>query len=158
MRFDNIGNEERGEVYIWSLMFKIAGILIVASIVLGGAAWGMGMFSRPFRTVSEITEQTFNGNNVIYNYEYFFNQYGVITATKAKVEIAKEEETKFKEVHPDPSKWDYTTQKEYEALSENYRGVKNILQDQVAEYNANASKANKNIFKSAECPDHVSVD
>jgi hypothetical protein len=148
-------NEEREEVRVVRIVLAIFALIIF----VGAISWTLQMMTRPARTVSEITERTFNGNNVIFNYELFHDRYETIKATKGKIKNMNDSFVALKESLPkDSDKWNYDQRMQYENMNNALVGLKNVLQDQVAEYNADAKKINRNIFKSKDLPTRISVD
>jgi len=134
---------------------KVILILIIAIIVLifGGIFLKVVFF--PINSVEksidmtyDITDKTLDGENAIYNYEYFKKQEESIEALKNKEDTAKEVIVEFKDMYgKDGTKYDRETKVEYSRLSANVTALKNQLDDAIADYNAKSKMVNKNIFK-----------
>ena len=93
MRFDDIVKDDN--VRFSRLGVKI-GLLTIGFIILISL---IGILTLPFRSGTTILENTFDGNNVVYNYEWFHNQYNKVQATQQKVNLAQEAIENFNSTH-----------------------------------------------------------
>lgn len=132
-------------------MIAIVGILLFAAVIAGG--WMLKAALLPAKTVTaqigsagNIIDQTYDAENAIYNYEWFKTQYEDIGATERIIRNTKTEMDAYKEMYGDASAWDWQTKQDYNSLQGKYLGQQNFYEDLVAEYNARAKMANRNIF------------
>ncbi|HAT74139.1 MAG: hypothetical protein US30_C0006G0036 [Candidatus Moranbacteria bacterium GW2011_GWF2_36_839] len=148
-------DENTGEVKVGRIILYVFGVMVLISAL----GFGWKMITRPARTASEIVEKTFDGENVIAVYETFFNRYNEIQATGKKLKNAVQlfENTKAG-LSKDPEQWNYNQRQEYDRLSQMETAFKNQLEDQVAAYNADASKKNKEIFMDRNLPQHLTSE
>jgi len=102
-----------------------------------------------------VVEKTIDADNVIYNYEYFKDQYRAILAMDQKVQIAKDALDKFEKDAGPRKDWDLRDKEEHSRLVSNVTGTENMKKDMVAQYNANASKVNRNIFMGKDTPQRI---
>lgn len=140
---------------------KIAGLIILYFLgavagyfVLGYTLAILGIAALPlFHLQSKINanygiiQKTYDPNNVIYNYEWFKSRYEAIQAIDVKIANAQQAESDYNSQLPkDRTIWSYALQTESGRLHSVVLGLQNQKQDLVAEYNARAKEANRNIF------------
>jgi hypothetical protein len=102
----------------------------------------------------DIADQTLNGNNVIYNYEWFLSQYNAYQAINTKIADAERTVQTFVGGLPaDRGQWSYADSTEYQRLQAIAEGLKFQRSDIVAEYNAKSSMVNRSIFKDNSLPE-----
>lgn len=94
----------------------------------------------------DIITQTYDADNALYNYHWFKSKTEEIKATDNKIIDAKTSLDDFLITFP-KEKWDSIDKNEYNRLNTNYLGLKNYYNDLVAEYNARAKSADREIFK-----------
>ncbi len=154
MKPEKYYNENTGEVKVGKIIGYV--FLIVCLIIALG--FGVKFIFFPAQVAQELAEQTFDGSRMIYVYEDFYNTYEAAKATAIKVKNHEQALADFKFGHPDPTKWSYNDQQEYERLSSTIMSVKNILADQVGQYNANAAKINRAFLKGDKLPDSLVIE
>lgn len=132
----------------------IAAIIIIGILVVAiPGAWMLKVALLPAKTVTSqidsagnIIDKTYDAENAIYNYEWFKTQFEDIEATERIIRNTKTEMDAYKEMYGDASAWDWQTKQDYNSLQSKYLGQQNFYEDLVAEYNARAKMANRNIF------------
>jgi hypothetical protein len=139
---------EKGPVAIW---WKVLGFVLLVTIVLGA----VGVVFNPFRQGARILEKTMDADNVIYNYEYFKRQWRAIEAIDRKIEVQQKSIGSFEESAGQRKEWTRDDRIEHARLSSIVVGLEQQRADMVAEYNARAAMANRQIFMGGDCPDHV---
>lgn len=155
MKWTSYYDPETQDVRVVKIFFHI----LLAIVIISALGWGWRMFTRPARTVSEVTERTFAGDNVIYQYEHFYDLYHTVRATVQKVKNTQESFNQLVAGLPqDPAGWNYVERESYSNLNNALMGTKNILADQVEQYNADASKINRKLFKSDNLPHQIEID
>ena len=107
----------------------VIGVLIVLSAVGGTGFFVLNLVSQPARTV----QKTFDADNVIYNYEWFRQQYQDVRAMDGKIATMEAGAA-------------YAIGDEKTRLSSIVLGLKTKRQQMVADYNARGSMANRSIF------------
>lgn len=94
---------------------------------------------------AEVYEQTFNGRNIIYNYEWFYD-------ANAQVQ------SKARAISDHAKLVSSAEGSESSRLQMELTGMRNVCRDLVQEYNANSQKANRALFKANDIPDQLSMD
>lgn len=96
----------------------------------------------------EIVEDTIEADNAVQQYEEFRVLYHEIEAQRAQVDNAYDELDRFYEVHgEDPSQWSRTAEEDHSRIQQRITGNQNQLENLVADYNAQSSMANRELFK-----------
>jgi hypothetical protein len=93
-----------------------------------------------------VIEKTYNPDNAIYNYEWFKQKYEDIQANKTKINNAQLTLDNFELSSGSRDKWTFEDKNEDARLQTIVLGLKNHQEDLVADYNARAKMANRNIF------------
>ena len=146
---------ERGPGAIFWRGFKWFIGFIVLITVLG---YGINWLFFPAKVATDLRDQTFDANRMVYVYENFFNQYEAVKATARKIQNQQDALDNFMRTHPNPDSWKYNERQEQERLNSSLMAVRNILADQVTQYNADAAKINREFLKSDKLPDHLEID
>jgi hypothetical protein len=102
-----------------------------------------------------VLDKTLDPNNVIYNYEFFKQSYQDIQALTAKIIDAQKAVSSFDSQFQSRKEMDREDKLESERLHAILTGLQQERQTEVAQYNARASEANRNIFKSNDVPNHI---
>lgn len=142
---------------------KILGLILLLMFVgLFGFVFRIAVYplfvaEKVVDTGYELTDKTFNADNVISNYEWFKTQYEAINAQKEKANQSEiEYETFSEKLNSDSSKWTKFQEREEASLRNSLSANKKILADLIAEYNARAKMVNRSIFK-GELPDEIDL-
>jgi len=112
---------------------------IVALTYLGTA---IGLITLPARVVNEAATP----EKVIFNYEYFHQQYQDIRATSVKIKTAY-----------DAMNMPNLTEEQRTTYTTNYIGVQNYIQSLTAEYNARSKMLTRKLFKDKQLPYQITV-
>jgi hypothetical protein len=134
----------------WSLG-KIFGLLVLVVIVGGASFWAINLASQPGRIVSK----TFDADNVITNYEWFKQQYQDIATAQIQAADAAAAAVTFKNEAGPRASWDFRTADEYNRLNAIALGLNNQVTKLKRDYNARASMANRDLFRSNELPERI---
>lgn len=102
-------------------------------------------------------DKTLTADNAIYNYEWFKSQSEAIVSTKAKIGYAQDGADNFMKLSGQRDKWTFEDKTEFARLNAVKQGLQSQLQDQVAEYNARAKMANRNIFLDGKIPAIIEI-
>lgn len=108
--------------------FTIAMYILAAVFVIGVAG---SLYKIVFAPML-VAEKVMDPNNILFNYEYYFDQNEAFEAANRKIARAQE---------------DTTTRGQFEL-----KALLNNRDDIVADYNANSQKLNRNLFKSSNLP------
>jgi hypothetical protein len=111
-------------------MPRAIGALLATIIVLSVGGWIVGLLWQPARIVSK----TLDADNVINNYEWFYDAHGNLMARTAQVRQFK----KLTESETDLA--------ERNRLRIEMAAIQQSCRDLARRYNANAEKANRSIF------------
>lgn len=145
---------------------KSLGIAILAVIGFFGL-WAigiaLGLFTVPWHaaqnivdTKHDVIDKTVNAQNAIYNYEWFKQQSEDITANLSKIQVAQNSLSDFESANPKP--WDFDTRQEDSRLRSVVQGLQSQQQQMVADYNARAAMADRNIFLNGIVPNFYDVN
>ena len=139
---------EKGPVAIW---WKVVGAMVVITVTLG-VLW---FVFNPFRQANRIIEKTIDADNVLYNYEYFKQQWRAVQAIDTKIDAQKKAVDAFEKSAGPRKDWKYGDREEHARLASIVTGLEQQRADMVAQYNARAAMANRKIFMGTDCPDHI---
>lgn len=104
----------------------------------------------------DVTNKTLTGENAIRVYEWFKNKEAQIGASVANEQIAKEALEDFEAKLPESrTTWDKYDKQEYDSLNNAYLSQQKLTNTFMEEYNKEAEKVNKNIFKDS-LPSNIS--
>lgn len=119
-------------------------IAILAVLGLGGGIvfGGLNLLAQPGRVV----QKTFDADNMIYNYEWFRQQYADIGSMDAKIEAATTSLGSFEQSAGPRSGWALSDRQQWDQLNRMVLGLTNQRTTMVATYNGRASQANRSIF------------
>ncbi|MDD3434707.1 MAG: hypothetical protein PHD96_02150, partial [Candidatus Pacebacteria bacterium] len=141
------------------LLWKIVGAGLLMVFVLWLLAIAVGFISWPFHAISNVQEtghgiidKTINADNAIYNYEWFKRQYENYLAIKAKIGETEAALESFKIEAGPRSQWKFYDTAEFNRLNSVLLGLRQTLNDLVAEYNARSKMVNRSIFKTGDLP------
>lgn len=129
------------------------GVLGFGVLSIGGCALHLVLY--PANQAVKVYEKTLDADNIIYNYEYFKQQYQDILAIDKKIINAKSELDNFISLTPRQN-WDFQDKQEYSRLTTNLTGLKNVKNEMVATYNARANMVNRKIFMGKDVPAQIS--
>lgn len=139
----------------WTLgrvFFQVFIPVLIFVIVISSIGWGIKILSQPGR----IVEKTMDADNVIYNYEWFRNQYEKLQATDKQItQTASQVDQLKKDLGSDRSKWDFQDRQEYDRLNAVLLGQQNFRESVVADYNARSKMVNRAIFRGKDLPETV---
>lgn len=130
-----------------------AAILIGAMglAVVGGIGFGaLNLLAQPGR----IVQKTFDADNMIYNYEWFRQQYADIQAMDQKIAASQASLAAFENSAGPRSGWASSDRNRWDFLNSQVLGLTNQRTTMVATYNGRASQANRSIFM-AGLPENV---
>ena len=134
------------------------GLGIVLLLVLGGFAVKVIFF--PVHTAKNMVnlaydaqDKTLDANNAIYNYEWFKQQKEDIDALGNKYKNAEESYQSYLETIDGAKTFEDKT--EIARLNTVKLGIKNQLEQAIANYNARSKMANRNIFEDSILPGYI---
>lgn len=135
-------------------------ICITAIISIGGLAIKVLFFpihtaERLVDTAYQAQKKVLNADNAIYNYEWFKQQYQDIEATKNKLDNAIIAVDTFAVQAGERSEWTFEDKTEFNRLNSVKLGLQNHLEQMIANYNARASMATRNIFEDNVLPSYI---
>lgn len=132
-----------------ALFWKCLVPVILIVIVLGAVGWVLRLASQPAR----IVEKTLDADNVLYNYEWFKQQYQDVQATDQKIGNTESLLAGSVADGRSRSEWGFEETQQHANLQRTLLGLENYRQDLVAKYNARSQMANRSIFKTGELPE-----
>ena len=143
------------KIAIISLIVGFLVILPIGAFVLKVVLLPWFAANQGLNSAYDVTKKTLDADNVIYNYEWFKQQYEDIEATKKKRDILEKQLLDFKKEAGPRKNWTFEDKQSYSQLRTTYIGLSNYLQDLVANYNARSKMANRNIFKDGLIPSSI---
>lgn len=132
------------------IIFAMIGIplLIFASIGIKALFFPVNTIDKSIDTAYEVVDKTMNGENAIYNYEWFKEQEAYIRQCLKNEEIAKEEWDTFVAMLPeDRAEWTSQDKDEEASLRNSYYALQKLTNKAMEDYNAKSSMVNRAIFK-----------
>lgn len=148
MRYDFDRKPRRS---FFGLGFWIILIIVGLSVVGGWVGLGGFLLNQP----AVIIQKTFDANNVLYNYEWFRQQYQDIEAMKTRIINSETQLQAWISNAPERSQWKIQDNQTYSQLNSIVLGQRNQLAQMIANYNSRASMANRSIFM-AGLPSNIS--
>ena len=146
---------------------KIFGIIIafiLGMVLLGavGRAVRVAMLpvrvaDRTIQTGEGIIDKTLTAENALYNYEWFKQQAEDIKANQAKINIANQSVISFEESAGERKDWTFEDKTEASRLRSIVQGLQSQQENLIANYNARAKMANRNIFLDGKIPDFIQI-
>lgn len=142
---------------------KIAIIVIIGLVVLMGVGFGIRILFFPVHTLEKEIELAYDAqdkildaDNAIYNYEWFKQRYEDIEATTKKLNNARTQHNDYLSYLPaDRTLWDWEDKQEDSRQRSVVLGLQNHLEQLIADYNARAKMATRNIFEDSVLPDYI---
>jgi len=129
-------------------------VLVIFGI-LAACIFSVRMACFPVNQAAKVAERTFGADNVIYNYEYFHNAYEDVQAIDGKIEVAKNNVTRFENSAGLRQTWTFEDKNEYSRLHSVLQGLESQREDIVADYNAHSKMVNRKIFKDGNLPERL---
>jgi len=123
----------------WKVFWPILGLVIL----FGGVGFVFGLFG----SAAEVVEKTFDSDNIIYNYEWFHDKAGDLTAAENAIQITQESIDQFKEDVGPRENWTFQDREQYNQLTTDLRGQKVHFEQLKADFRAASEKVNREIFK-----------
>lgn len=143
--FENKPKRSIFAIGAWTLVI-IAGLSVVGTVL----STGTNFFTQANRVVSK----TIDADNMIYNYEWFKQQYNDILAMDVKVANAENQKAIWLETAPPRDQWATQDRQMFNQLSSIALGLANQRATMVSTYNARAEMANRSIFL-RDLPSHI---
>lgn len=141
---------------------KYIGIFVAAlvGLTLFGMIFRVVMFpvqtaNNMIDTAYDANKKVINADNAIYNYEWFKQQKADIDATKRQYSLAKQNYDSYVVSLGDRKEWGFEDKTEVARLNTVVLGLQTNLESQIADYNARASMATRNIFEDHVLPDYI---
>lgn len=141
--YENMATENPAK-FIRKIIFWFIGLGILVALVIGAVS----LFTQPLKVVTK----TFDADNIIYNYEWFKQQYNDYEAINNKIARAETSVNSFKENAGERKEWTFEDKNEFSRLVSISDGLSYQKQDIISKYNARSQMANREIFKTNDLP------
>lgn len=128
----------------------VALLLLLPVVAIGFKAvfFPVHTIDQSIDTAYEVVDKTLDGENAIYNYEWFKQQEAYIRECYKNEEIAKEEYDLFLSMLPeDRNEWTREDKQEEASLRNSYYALQKLTNKAIEDYNAKSSMVNRAIFK-----------
>lgn len=129
------------------------GVGVVLMMLVGG--WVIQIVAFPVNQAGRIAERTFNADNIIRQYEWFKRQNQDIEAIDANLAQRRAALRDFEVSAGARSEWRFDDRQEWSRLSSIVHGLEGQRTSMVAEYNARAEMANRDIFRTRDLPERI---
>lgn len=140
--------------YVFWIIGGAIAFTLVAS-VLRIVMFPVNTATQLINTAYDAQAKVLNADNAIYNYEWFKQKYQDIEASKKQIVNAKQAVTDFRTYAGPRSEWTFEDKTEDSRLNAVALGNENFLATLVADYNARASMATRNIFEDSVLPSYI---
>jgi hypothetical protein len=136
-----------------SVGFGVVAVLGLVAVAGVGSAgfWALNLMSQPARVLTK----TFDADNMIYNYEWFKQQYQDIAAIGVKSDNAAVALKSFEASAGERSTWTFEDKQRDAQLASIALGLANQRASMIADYNARSQMANRSIFKTGDLPAQI---
>ena len=156
---DDFRSAEKDAGWTMWRVVKWSIILILIFTLLGGVIGILKVVTAPARGAAGVIEQTFDADNILYNYEFFRDAYNQVLAMDANYESARVAADTYKEIAGQMS---LLEQREFVRLDTIARGIRMAQNNLIAEYNSNSGQANREAFRNPfnlgdEVPDNIAL-
>jgi hypothetical protein len=134
----------------------VAGIVIAVGavgILLKVVLFPVSTLEKEINTAYDAQSRVLNADNAIYNYEWFKQQYEDIEAAKRQLDNARESYGAF--VKDLPVEQTFQDKQEKARLNSVVLGAENRIEQLIADYNARAKMATRNIFINSVLPSYI---
>lgn len=139
---------------LWFIGAVIA--FAVVSGVLRIVLFPVNTATKLIDTAYDAQNKVLNADNAIYNYEWFKQKYQDIEAAKKQLTNNQQAFVNFQLGLPeDRTKWGFEDKGEYARLLSVVTGSQNYIASLIADYNARASMATRNIFEESVLPSYI---
>jgi len=142
--------EEKVERGPWSAFFTLGCMGFAMLCIVGVVLVGTGFIANPLTQVGRVVNKTIDADNMIYNYEWFKQQYQDIQAIDKKILESTIAVTKLENDLGDRKDWHRLDREEHARLASVELGLKQQRADLVATYNARSKMTNRSIFKTGD--------
>lgn len=112
----------------------------------------LAVAGRACTTAGQIADRTFDGDNVIFQYEWFKQQAQDYKAIEVKKDRAQASVDQFKEEAGPRKEWTWEDKQECSRLQSIADGLGYQCEDIKSKYNARSTMINRNIFKDNKLP------
>ena len=106
-------------------------VLIILAII--GGSFSCHIVRNAKQSAHGIIDKTINTENIMYNYQWFYDQYNSIQAQKANLSV-------------------------YDPTSQEYKGMKLVLNRNIADYNSRSSQINRSLWKATDLPHTITIE
>lgn len=122
--------------------FRVGTMVVLGMFGLSAIGWSLGLVTLPFRSARGVVERTLAPDNIIHNYEWFYDTSKAFEARSAQIISYKADMVTA--VDSEKSKMRIELQ-----------AMRQVCRDLAARYNANSEKANRSIFMGGGVPNQL---
>jgi gas vesicle protein len=103
----------------------------------------------------DVVEKTLDADNVLHNYEMFKDLYNGAKQQAMNIQNSETAIQTLKDTYGEASTWTEDIRDEYNFQAQTLESYKQQYQRTVSDYNSNASKLNRNLFKDKNLPEEL---
>lgn len=147
--FNNVYSESKWTVkrIFWGLLWFV--VLIAA----------FGFITGVMALPGQLAGRVANPDRIISNYEQYYRMYEGIQGNVTKLTVLETQLNEFSAQLPeDRNSWTKEDRKEYNRINSDLTGIRTIIQDQIAQYNAQSQMITRNLWKSNDLPHTLTWD
>lgn len=141
--------------------FAAIGILLLLAIFglfVRAVFFPVNVAGKVMDTTAGVVDKTLNADNVLFNYEMFHDLYNGTLQLKANIEQVDKQIADLKAEYSKPtSQWDKEGRKRLSFLEDTRNGYLMQYNRNAADYNSNASKLNRKLFKDRSLPYQIEL-
>jgi hypothetical protein len=142
----------RSLAWPWAWTVVAAGAALIAGAI---ALFYLAVAGQTAATPAAIAARTLNADNAIANYEWFKQQHEDIKAIDANLGGRRAALAQFEAEAGPRAGWTFDDHAEWSRLSSIVQGLQGQRTQMVADYNARAQMANRDLFRTRDLPDHI---
>lgn len=127
-------------------------VIIALFILLGVGGFGCWAWNTAVNSGKGVIEKTVDPDNIIFNYEYFHDQYNSYLKLQSNALQAENAIKDFVNLAGERKNWTSDDRMEYQMLQTRLIGIINQINECASKYNSASSKLNVKIFKDRSLP------
>jgi hypothetical protein len=133
-------------------------VMVVGTFAIKALYFPVHTANQELDTAYDAVSKTVNADNAIYNYEWFKQTLSDIEKVQNQYQNAVLTYSDFKDGLPSlRSEWTFEDKNEDSRLRSVVDGLYNHREELIANYNARAKMANRNIFQDSILPDYINA-
>lgn len=139
----------------WRWFFYAIAVGLVVWLVFVIIGW----VTQPVRTAGQVREKVGNADNVLYQYEHYFDLCSGVRVKDKQIAEKKAAIAAYDKRYPNGDPGDqFQAAPKRDRLDTELSGLKDTRTELAEKYNADTAKANRNLFKDRALPERITDD